>query len=300
MIFNASYKDYYIQCIRKHKEQYQLKDRYYHLFQHLVICCCQNGGSPKLKTNVRALRKEFGVSEKTIYNRVNVLLDKELILEKRRLPYGISLHLTTSLFESDRKNLPPLISSGSNTKNLYSTGNSNIAELVDNLSADFWGDQGEYAIKTVKHLVQVIYPEQIFSKSTILEATKEIYIDYFSFLNSNSQASNTYFNLCRLIDNVRGWLMDKPEFKMPGLLRYLKEKNSFGFYKLVVMHNQRSQSRKIRTLRIQIARESRQNGMDHQEAMHAQISRHAEIVRKCNSQAFNEWFVRNASNLYNL
>ncbi|MEP0987511.1 hypothetical protein [Ekhidna sp.] len=297
MIFNASYKDYYIQCIRKHKEQYQLKDRYYHLFQHLVICCCQNGGSSKLKTNVRALRKEFGVSEKTIYNRVNVLLEKELILEKIRLPYGILLHLNTSLFESDRKNLPPLISSDSNTKNSYSGFE---GKSVDNMQTDFCGNHGEYAIKTVRHLVLVIYPDQAFSKSTVLEGTKEIYIDYFSFLNSKSKAIDTYFNLCRLIDNVRGWLMDKPEFKMPGLLRYLKEKNSFGFYQLVVAHNQRSNSRKIRTLRIQIAKEARQNGMDRQEAMHEQVSRHAELVRNCDSQAFNEWFIRNASNLYNL
>ncbi|MBV6655873.1 MAG: hypothetical protein KI786_19025, partial [Mameliella sp.] len=238
MIFNASYKDYYIQCIRKHKEQYQLKDQYYTLFRHLVICCCQNGGSPELKTNNRALGNEFGVQPRTIYNRINVLLEKELILEKRRFPYGNLLKINTSLFVSDRKNIPPLISSGSNTKNLYSTGNSNIAELVDNLSADFWGDQGEYAIKTVWYLIQKIYPDQAFSKSTILEATKEIYIFYFSFLQSKSQGRDTYYNLCQLIDNVQGWLLDKPEFKMPGLLRYLKEKNSFGFYPLVIAQNQ--------------------------------------------------------------
>lgn len=297
MIFKASYKDYYIQCIRKHKEQYQLKDQYYSLFRHLVICCCQNGGAPELKTNVRAIQKEFGVSEKTIYNRVNVLLDKELILEKRRLPYGILLHLNTSLFETDRKNLPPLISSGSNTKKSYSGIE---VKSVDNLQADFCGEQGEYAIKTVWRLIQVVYPDQEFSKSTILEATKEIYIDYFSFLQTKSQGRDTYFNLCRLIDNVRGWLMDKPEFKMPGLLRYLKEKNSFGFYQLVVAQNQKNNTKKIRTLRIQIAREAKQNGMDRQEAMHEQVARHAELVRQCNSRAFNEWFVRNASNLYNL
>ncbi|MEQ8906417.1 hypothetical protein [Ekhidna sp.] len=297
MIFNASYKDYYIQCIRKHKEQYQLKDQYYTLFRHLVICCCQNGGSPELKTNVRAIGKEFGVRERTIYNRINVLLDKELILEKRRLPYGILLHLNTSPFETDRKNLPPLISSGSNRKNYNNRIEPNP---VDNLPADFCGDQSEYVIKTVWYLIQVIYPDQAFSKSTIIEATKEIYIDYFSFLKSKSQTRNTYFNLCQLIDNVRGWLMDKPEFKMPGLLRYLKEKNSFGFYQLVVAQNQRNNSKKIRTLRIQIAREAKQNGMDRQEAMHEQVARHAALVRQCNSRAFNEWFVRNASNLYNL
>ena len=91
MIFQESQKDYYIQTIRRNKDRLQLKDQYYTLFRHLVICCCLNGGSPKLRTNTRALAKEFKVTNKTIYNRLIVLVNKRLIIEKLRLTNGLIL-----------------------------------------------------------------------------------------------------------------------------------------------------------------------------------------------------------------
>jgi hypothetical protein len=250
MIFQKSQQDYYIQTIRKNKDQLDLKDKYYTLYKHLVICACANGGSPNLATNNVALAKEYRVTPKTIYNRLNVLMKLGLIHEKKQLSKGFTLLLDTSIFDGGRKVLPPLISSKSRI-----TNNDN-KDLRKNVEKEF-GDLNEeilnYALKTVEHLLDKLYGDTKHSKNTIEEATKILFIDYFSVCNSRTSAHNTYFKLCRLIDGAKGWLSDKPEFVLPGVISYLKGKNGkFNFHRLIVLNNARSKSKKIRTLRHQI------------------------------------------------